>query len=238
MQGSFNAMKGKLAVVYDTANVIGCISRGEIEEKHVLSPLLISCMPITAILPIVKRDLASIGGWNDIIERIRSIAENKVKSFDLYKTEGEFSRDGLTEVQQALKAIELLDDVRQVARVRFTEFYRCYLVIDLNPEIRTDEEVEVLTHLVREVRECKGASPREAVEDVQMYLLPYLDLLRQGRFAVLLVTDDACFRGLVSAYSTLRKLNVGVIEARLLANARRLARRLSEALRSSSSDSR
>jgi hypothetical protein len=233
-------MKEKLAVVYDTANVIGRIRDGEIEEKHVLSPLLVPSAAglAVAILPVVKKDL-TINGWGDVLENIRSIVENKMRSFDLYITEEEFLYNDLDNVYQALKTIEILNDAGEIARAQLTGFYRCFILIDHNPKIHHDKEIEeVLNQLVRGIRECRSASPDEVIEDARMYLLPYLDLLREGKFAILLVTDDACFRGLASAYSARRGLDVGAVEVRLLADVRRLAGRLSEALRSSSSDSR
>jgi len=220
-------MKRKLAVIYDTANVIGCISRCEVEVKHLFSPLL---LPLgvdvaVAVVPVIRKDLAQLSRWGEILEGAFSIVENKIKSFDLYKREEEFSHY-IHEVKLALEAIEVLDDASEVARLAPSPFYRPYVVKDLDPKISQDEEIErELINLAKGLRECKDANLREAVEDVQMYFLPYVNLLEKG-FALALVTSDECFGGLVGAHSAQKRLEVEVVEVALLANVRKLIRRL------------
>jgi len=76
----------------------------------------------------------------------------------------------------------------------------------------------------------------EVVEDMQMYFLPYIDLLEKG-FAIALITSDKCFSGLVRAYSSQRGLDVEVVEAAVLAKVEQLIRRLRGVLRNSNNAS-
>jgi len=226
-------MKRRLAIIYDTANVIGHISRREIELKHVLAPLLLPIPTglVVAIIPVIEQDLASLAHWNEILEGILSIARNRTKSFDLYKMEGEFS-NYFSDIKMSLGGIEVLNDVSEVVRLKPNSIYRPYVVEDLKLKTRCSEDVEeALIRLAGNLKECKEASLHGVVQDAQMYFLPYIDLLKK-EFAIVLVTSDKCFSGLVKAYSSQRGLKVEVIEVELLADVEQLIRRLTGALRS------
>jgi len=226
-------MKRRLAIIYDTANVIGHINRCKIELKHVLAPLLlpIPANLVVAIIPVMEQDLASLAHWNEILEGILSIARNRTKSFDLYKKEKEFS-NYFSDIKMSLGGIEVLNDVSEVVRLKPNSIYRPYVVEDLKPKTRCGKDVEeALIELAGSLKECKEASLHGVVQDAQMYFFPYIDLLEKG-FAIALVTSDRCFSGLVKAYSSQRELKVEVIEVELLADVIQLVRRLTGALRS------
>jgi len=62
----------------------------------------------------------------------------------------------------------------------------------------------------------------DAIKDVHIYLLPYVDLLSKHKYDILLVSDDDCFRGLVEDYSNRLGLKVGTAEVDALADMERL----------------
>lgn len=74
----------KLALLYDTANVLARINEGTVEPKHVLYPLLLSYADITVgILPVITRDLSTIHEWEEYLGKIQEVADRN--KFDLYK---------------------------------------------------------------------------------------------------------------------------------------------------------
>jgi hypothetical protein len=231
-------MKRRLAIVYDTANVVGHINRHNIESKHLLAPLLLPLPAdlVVAIIPVIKKDLAPLVCWDKILEKVFLIARTRTSSFDLYKEEKEFSYY-LTDIKLALKEIEILDDVSGIMRLKPTSRYRPYVVKDPEPKTCYDERArEDLIQLARGLRECDEANLHEVVEDMQMYFLPYIDLLEKG-FAIALITSDKCFSGLVRAYSSQRGLDVEVVEVAVLAKVEQLIRRLRGVLRNSNNAS-
>jgi hypothetical protein len=225
----------RVAFVYDTANVLSRINDGKIEVKHVLSPLIARhpAWLSVIILPVFERDLSRVERWDDLLKCILSFAERGVGTFDAYKGEDEFC-DELDMLKLSLKALKKIEDeAGRLASLKPAGAYDCYLVVDRAPRRKRagEETRDLLVSSCGKLKECEDANPDEAVGDLEMYFLPYLNLL--SGYVIVLVTDDACFRRLVEVYSKQRGLSVRVLDVGALAELKRLR----GALRSNSSAS-
>lgn len=194
----------RLAFIYDTANVLSRISDGAIETKHVLSPLIIrhSAQLSVAILPVVQRDLTRVRDWQKLLGEITNFVRNGVKNFNLYLKESEF-QDELSELKPILKTIKVQEgEVETIASLKPASVYTCYFYIDHKPKVVRNKDVRnLLMQLLKnkELKECREANPEDAIENLEMYVLPYLSLL--SGYGIVLITDDACFRVLTKSYS-------------------------------------
>jgi hypothetical protein len=219
-------MTGKLVFIYDTANILSRISNRSLENKHVLSPLVLPYPPLlkVAILPVIKSDLTRVKGWKSLLKQVVSFAEKGVKSFDAYKVEEEFW-DYLHNIMLALKALKVLRNrVSIISSLKPTSRDESYFFVDREPRARgiDDKTRSSLKSICRRLAGCKNANVDEAVKDVEMYIAPYIDLVEAGCKAVL-VTGDACFRELVNSYAQLRGLGLGAVGVDALLGLRRLA---------------
>jgi hypothetical protein len=218
-------MTGKLVFIYDTANILSRISNRSLEDKHVLSPLILPYPPRlkVAILPVIKRDLTRVKGWKSLLEQVVSFAERGVKSFDAYKVEEEF-QDYLSDLKLGLKALKVRrDEVGVIASLRPSSRDEYYFFVDLEPRMGglDDEARSSLESICRRLAKCKNANVDEAVKDVEMYVVTYIDLIEAGCRTVL-VTGDACFRELVNSYAQWRGLGLGAVGVEALSGLRRL----------------
>jgi hypothetical protein len=219
----------KLAVIYDTANVLSRISCGKIKAKHLLSPLLVPTPAwlVVGILPVEERDLAPLKDWKNLLENVIQMIKNKLETFNLFKNEEEFS-NYLSDIKLMLKDIKVEKGRGRIVNLREKNFAKAEVIVDYEPKITgKQEEVNFLLQVCKKVDVCKKANPEEAVEDIEIYVLPYVWTLKEHNYKITIVSSDYCFQRLVSIYSERNNLEIKVLPAELLSNVHKLISELS-----------
>lgn len=190
----------KLAIIYDTASVLHKISENVIEFEHVFFPLLISNAEITiGIMPIFKEDLSRLSNSDHLLCKIQNIDKETLQSklpifeepifFEKFKYE--ILRLKIHNLQ-----IQIGNGNKIAASIpRRTTISTLFIKkeTDIKKRSLTERERNELFEFIRKLPICKNASIKETLKDMEYYVLPFSDLLKEHRYSILLVSGDPCF---------------------------------------------
>lgn len=82
-------------------------------------------------------------------------------------------------------------DGNRISGLRRDGTHTPYLFIKQNKEdFLQESEREHLLRRLRELRECKQCSEKNVINDIEIYVIPYLNLLE--KYSIVLISDDRC----------------------------------------------
>jgi len=197
-------MHRRLAILYDTANILHNLKRGIISTVHIFYPIVLSYAEVTVgVLPIVRRDLSRV--YEEYEEYLHMI-HNVCKSFlwdNIETLLGIF--DDPAPYRLAISQLGTCNDWRKlIARGRGSQIMHLALVDErcIPRGLITQEEAEELKRKATSLGGCKKADVLNALNDLKIYVAPFADTLIDLKYCAIVVSNDSCFRELAELYLT------------------------------------
>ncbi|MEM1554852.1 MAG: hypothetical protein QXJ72_08230 [Thermoproteota archaeon] len=192
-------MTDKLAIIYDTANVLHRIANNIIEPENIYYPLLIPGPNITiGIMPIFKKDLSKLKGADCFLEKIKNIDKKMLSKLPIPKETKYFEIFNPNFFMLKLRNLRIESgdgDGDEIATLtpKGRIISTLFMKNDIKMRRLTKEERNELSKLVEKSSKCKNASIEEVLKDMEYYIFPFVKLLKEHKYSILLISSDQCF---------------------------------------------
>ncbi|RLF03914.1 MAG: hypothetical protein DRK00_07880 [Thermoprotei archaeon] len=208
-----------MAVVYDTAHVLMRIREGRVGWKAFLYPVILSYVDVTYGIVILNRKEVRVS-VEEIVNTLRN--SKREAAAQLLESMGEFEHLVAREALLALEQLEVIWTVKP----------RCALA---SPGRGGIPDYKLVVFECGDVELCREQSRLlsrygRAVVDVQRYIAPLADLVKEHGYACILVTGDHDFMLAAIDYARSKGITLSTVETLSLRRAVSAFRALHAAL--------
>jgi hypothetical protein len=191
-------MPERHVVIYDTANILHRIRNKDIGFDNILFPLIFSYVDIVVgLMPVIKRDLSGIPNYISYVEELeKNLKENVIlKSLiDLLRKGGLREISMIPDIKIAIKNLSWRrgdgEYLAGIGKERGTQ--RLFLFIKEEEDLpQIEYSISRLNNIIKLLsKECNA---NDALKDLEMYIIPFINLFKEAKYSVEIVSDDACF---------------------------------------------